>query len=166
MENPELKSGQKEELSLQKQEPAAVAKGLLPCFKTDRMLWSIVVFGVCGFFLAAALFAFFSGPKKTQKFPELHSVPAAVPSSPATTAPAPVVETPQIQTLPAESAASSTMPTLSLSGILYSDAESLALINGKVVPEGGTVDGAKVEKISSDEVELSFEGQKIVLRSR
>ncbi|MFB3919436.1 MAG: general secretion pathway protein GspB [Candidatus Velamenicoccus archaeovorus] len=58
------------------------------------------------------------------------------------------------------------MPTLSLSGILYSDAESLALINGKVVPEGGTVDGAKVEKISSDEVELSFEGQKIVLRSR
>jgi hypothetical protein len=42
----------------------------------------------------------------------------------------------------------------------------LALINGRVVPEGGMVDGAKIEKISSDEVELSFEGQKIILRSR
>lgn len=166
MENPEPKTEQKDASVLAKHESPASAAGLLPHLKSDRTLWFIVVFGVGGFFLAAALFAFFSGSKKAQKLPKPQAAPVAVPSVPAPAAPAPVVETPQPQNPPAESAVPSTMPALSLSGILYSDAESLALINGRVVPEGGMVDGAKVEKISSDEVELSFEGQKIVLRSR
>ncbi len=165
MENPDLKSGQKETPLPLKQEILAVPKGLLPHLKTDRTLWFIVVFGVCGFFLAAALFAFFSGSKKTPKFPNPQPVAAVVPA-PAAATPVVVVEAPKPQASPEGSTTPSAVPTLSLSGILYSDAESLALINGRVVPEGGTVDGAKVEKISSDEVELSFEGQKIVLRSR
>jgi len=164
MENPDPKTEKKDAPALAGHESSAVATGLLPRLKSDRTLWFIVVFGVGGFFLAAALFAFFSGSKKTQKLPKPQAAPAVIPSVPAPAAP--VVETPQPQSPPAESTVSSAVPTLSLSGILYSDAESLALINGRVVPEGGMVDGAKVEKISSDEVELSFEGQKIILRSR
>ncbi len=165
MENLGLKSEQKETSSLQKQGIPAAPKGLLLHLKTDRTSWFIVIFGVCGFFLAAALFAFFSGSKKAPKLPKPQA-PAAVVPAPAAVTPAVVVETPKPQASPEGSTTLSAVPTLSLSGILYSDAESLALINGRVVPEGGMVDGAKVEKISSDEVELSFEGQRTILRSR
>jgi hypothetical protein len=123
MENPELKSGQKEAPLTQKQEIPAVSKGLLPHFKTDRTLWFVVIFGVCGFFLAAALFAFFSGSKKAPKFPKPQAAAAVVPV-PAAAAPAVVVEAPTPQASPEGSTTPSAVPTLSLSGILYSDVES------------------------------------------
>ena len=58
------------------------------------------------------------------------------------------------------------MPFLSLSGIVYDITGSAALINGKVVPEGGFVEGARLDKVFSDRVELTFEGKKIILRNR
>lgn len=163
MDDPELKTGQKDAPVSQKHESPAVAAAFLSRLRTNKTPWFVVVLTVCGFFLAAALFAFFSGSKKPPVVPKAQTAHAPVVSLPVQ---APVVEASMFQGSPAESTTPLPLPTLSLSGILYSGTESLALINGKVVPEGGTVDGAKIEKINSDEVELSFEGQKIVLRSR
>jgi hypothetical protein len=129
---------------------------------SHKSLWLFVIVAVFGFFLAAALFAFFSGSKKIPKTPAISAAPAVVvPAAPV----AAVIETPASE-VPVEPANAIPLPALSLSGILYSEHERLALINGKVIPEGGTVEGVKVEKIGTDEVELSFEGQKITLRSR
>ncbi|MDD5018863.1 MAG: general secretion pathway protein GspB [Candidatus Omnitrophica bacterium] len=161
MDQPQPITGQKDPGVPQQTPPKADARMFLARLKTDKSLWLVVIVAVFGFFLAAALFAFFSGGKKTPKVPAAPLPPPVA----APAVPAPVVEVLKTS-VPAEPASALPIPSLSLSGILYSDNERLALINGKVVPEGGTVDGVRVEKIGSDEVELSFEGQKIILRSR
>ena len=38
--------------------------------------------------------------------------------------------------------------------------EYKALINGNLYSEGGSINGAKIEKINSDSIEISFEGEK------
>jgi len=127
----------------------------------------LLIIVVAGFALAAAIFAFLSkaatknalAQKQKQapiSKPKAVSVPPmeVVPAQPP---PGPVSQEP-VEAKP--------VPTLTLSGILFSEKGSAALINGKIVSEGGSVEGAKLEKISSDKVELSFEGQKIILRSR
>ncbi len=58
------------------------------------------------------------------------------------------------------------LPALNLSGILFSPkGSSCALINGKIVPEGSSIQGVVVEKVLRDKVELSFEGRKFTMRS-
>ncbi len=58
------------------------------------------------------------------------------------------------------------LPALTLGGILYSEGEgSVALINGKIVPEGGVVKGVTVIRVMSDKVELEFDGRRIFMRS-
>jgi hypothetical protein len=121
----------------------------------------VVVFG---FALAAAAFALLSrkpakkGQGKARPVPETKAVPQTIME---------VVEPEQTEeSLLQESAVEKPLPTLSLSGILLSKKGSLALINGRIVPEGETVAGAKVMKVGSDTVELDFEGKKIILRSR
>ncbi len=58
------------------------------------------------------------------------------------------------------------IPSLALGGILFGAEGSIALINGRIVREGGDVEGARLVKISEDRVELEFQGQKIILRSK
>ena len=58
-------------------------------------------------------------------------------------------------------------PSLILTGIVFSeDGKSLALINSRIVKEGGMIEGALLEKIESDQVRLIFEDKRIILRSR
>ena len=57
-------------------------------------------------------------------------------------------------------------PALKLNGIAYRSgdaASSVAIINGKSVEVGETVDGARVEEIHKERVKLNFSGEKIEL---
>ncbi len=120
----------------------------------------LVGFVFLGFVVAAVLFAYFSKPTAQPKAPL-----AAAPTVSATAmevVPAPVPAT-AVDSVPAEERP---LPVLTLSGILFGPEGSLALINGRIVREGGMVEGAKLVKVSSDRVELSFDDQKIILRSK
>lgn len=72
----------------------------------------------------------------------------------------------EVASLAAVTQAKREMPALTLAGILYSEGEgNVALINGKIVPEGGVVKGVKVVRILPDKVELEFDGRRIFMRS-
>jgi len=55
------------------------------------------------------------------------------------------------------------MPDFSLSGIVFSPKDSYCLLNNKIAKVGDTISGAKLVRISSDQVVLDYEGQEIVL---
>ena len=52
-----------------------------------------------------------------------------------------------------------TFPDLRLSGVLLDAGESLAIVNGKSLLEGETIDGAKVIKIDPDGVQMLYNGE-------
>ena len=56
------------------------------------------------------------------------------------------------------------LPPLSLKGIAWDDAEPLALINGLVVKEGDTIQGAKIVKIDFDRVAVRYRAKKFVIK--
>ena len=60
---------------------------------------------------------------------------------------------------------SSKMPRFALSGLVYSQAGSYCLINGKVLKVGESVGGATVQSISQNEVVLNYEGSEVRLAS-
>lgn len=147
----------------------APAQEALPKADTERKGILVLIFlGVFGFFAAAALFASLSGNKALKKKIEKKE-PVAVkqpvsievvekPSAPEIQAP--------IATKKTSAPSDAVAPPMVLTGILFSKDGSLALIDGKVVPEGGTIGGAKVERIGAEEVELSYAGRTFILRSR
>lgn len=136
--------------------------------KNDSTWKSIVVFAVLGFFLSAMIFALVSKAlSKKNLVQKQKAIPvASVAETGGTNLTAKVAAEVPAVAVKEEPEVSKTLPTLKLTGILVSDNGNIALINGRVVPEGSTVDGAVVKKVTNDTVELSFEGQKIVLRSR
>lgn len=122
---------------------------------------------IFGFGAAAGIFAFYSKvilPKKSarKQSKAVAPQPRVIPKNmTAVVSPASVPETSQ-----SPSPSQKTTPVLALTGILFGEEGSFALINGKVVAEGAMVDGAKLQKVYSDRVELSFEGKTLILRSR
>ena len=50
-----------------------------------------------------------------------------------------------------------------LNGIFFSDNDGYALVNNQIIRENDSVDGAKVEKITANTVELNNEGKIITL---
>lgn len=54
-------------------------------------------------------------------------------------------------------------PNFALSGIIYSPQDSYCLINDKVVRMGESIEGAKLTKVTPEEVTLEYHGEKIVL---
>lgn len=73
------------------------------------------------------------------------------------------------QNLPAEESTPSPVteqPLFSLQGIAYDGPASVALINDRMVSVGQQIEGAKVEEIRSDRVQLNHDGEKITLRLR
>jgi type II secretory pathway component PulC len=138
-------------------QPLSLKKTGLP----PLLLWGLVIFG---FLVASALFAYFSKAGRS-KTPDARQ--ATLLSSAGNASFMEVIPSPRAPTA-VESAVEQErpLPALALSGILFSDRESLALINGRMVHEGAMIDGAKLEKVSSDRVELSFDGHKIILRSK
>lgn len=56
-------------------------------------------------------------------------------------------------------------PALVLNGVFISDNETYALVNNQIVKIGDTIDGAVVQKIAMNEVELGFAGKTIQLHT-
>jgi hypothetical protein len=48
------------------------------------------------------------------------------------------------------------LPSLSLTGIFFSDGEYIALINNETVKVGDTIEGVQIQKIDSNGVEIKF----------
>lgn len=141
-------------------QPLILKKTGLPPF----LLLGLVVFG---FLVASVFFAYFSKAirQKTVGMRQASSLSSAGNASSGSFVE--VVPPPRAQAaVETVVAQDHPLPAMLLSGILFSDRESFALINGRIVREGAMIDGAKLEKISSDRVELSFEGRKIILRSK
>lgn len=129
-----------------------------------------ILLGVVGFGLAALLFSVLlkSSSKKTVPKPkgEPSVVEIAIPVDVLGKDQGKAIEGTQEQK---EDSARGVrpMPSINLSGIIFDEQKGgLALINGKIVKEGYTIDGIKLERVYSDKVEMSFEGKKFILRSR
>jgi hypothetical protein len=60
-------------------------------------------------------------------------------------------------------AAQNVTTRFAMSGLVYSAAESYALINGKVLKTGDSVNGARLLEITPDGAVLEYRGQQIVL---
>ena len=129
-----------------------------------------VGFIVIGFVAAAVVYAYLSKASVSDKGQQRK--PAAVKGSESAISkfvPMEVIPMPQaslvaeVQDVVVEE---KPIPSLALSGILFGAEGSIALINGRIVREGGDVEGARLIKISEDRVELVFQGQKIILRSK
>jgi type II secretory pathway component PulC len=60
---------------------------------------------------------------------------------------------------PASTKAETSNKNVTLTGILYAGDNSSAVIDGKIVHEGDTINGAKVIKIHKDKVELARDGE-------
>ncbi|MFH0877313.1 MAG: general secretion pathway protein GspB [Candidatus Omnitrophota bacterium] len=146
----------------------------LPRIEMNKLQHSpliLVVWVIFGFSLSAFVFSLVarsssSSSKKAQ--PSVQKVPDVVAVAEPDQVLANVLESQEPVLSEPEPAMPAEVPAFSLEGIIYSEQGqgSVALINGKVVPEGGLVKGARVEKITPETVELSFEGTPITLRSR
>lgn len=55
------------------------------------------------------------------------------------------------------------MPSLNLSGIVYSPEESYCIINNKIIKVGDTVQGAKLLSVSRNRVTLDYQGKPVSL---
>ncbi|GAA3955642.1 general secretion pathway protein GspB [Allohahella marinimesophila] len=64
----------------------------------------------------------------------------------------------------AASSAAVARPKLAINSILISSARRLAIINGRSVAEGDTIEGVKVQRVSADGVRLSWQGQQWTAR--
>lgn len=120
-------------------------------------LFYILIF-VVGLFLSSLIFTIIN--RKIQS-PHMPEPPKAAP------------------TLGKESQAGQTLPTVTptplpkeqdkpekdfiLNGIFFSDNDGYALVNNQIIRENDLVDGAKVEKITVNTVELNNEGEIITL---
>jgi type II secretory pathway component PulC len=93
-------------------------------------------------------------------------------AEPAEAAPRPAKEPETIQQLPAEEPAvlveEQDKPEKSflLNGIFFSENNGYALVNNQIVKESDSVDGAKVEKITENTVELNNQGEIITLSTK
>ena len=56
------------------------------------------------------------------------------------------------------------LPTLKLQGVMVGEEMHQAIINDQVVPLFGTIEGARVEAVSKEGVELFFKGKKFFLK--
>jgi hypothetical protein len=56
------------------------------------------------------------------------------------------------------------LPTLKLQGVVVGEEMHQAIINDQVVPLLGTIEGARVEAVSKEGVELFFKGKKFFLK--
>lgn len=124
------------------------------------ILYLIVI--IIGIFVAKLFFGFFK-PGAKVALVETKKISATQPQAQPQTqpvVPAPVAETkPQEEPLKEAVPAALSSPTFTLNGIFFSGEEGYALINNQICKVGDGVDGALVERITLEGVELkTFDG--------
>ncbi len=141
--------------------------------RNPALYLAYVVIGCLGFFTAKTAYVFinsyfsarFSQGKPLEKNIGLPA--ARAPVKQAGTLPA--VPQPQAQeTKKALVQPSSDMPDASgfvLNGVFFSDNVGFALINNHIVKEGDSIEGAVIQKITMDEVDLSINGSTVKIYS-
>ncbi len=122
------------------------------------LLYSVILF--CGIFLTHFIFSFLNQKVKTSVSknkitPLIKPVPEVIPPPSPATPPVTHVEEPK----PVE-------VNFVLNGIFYSDNDGYALVNNQIVREFDAVDGAKVNKITQNSVELDNQGTLITLTTQ
>jgi hypothetical protein len=55
---------------------------------------------------------------------------------------------------------------ITLDGIVFSEESQVAVVNGRVLPVGGLVEGYEIVQILPDRVELERDGARVVLTLR
>lgn len=114
-----------------------------------------------GIALASFLFRFAEGPFTGKPKPPAEALPASVVAVPAQPLPGG-----NELTQPHESQAvakEGDVPALVLNGVFFSQGQAYALVNNTIVKEGDEVEGARLKRISPEEVEFDFNGKAIIL---
>lgn len=102
-----------------------------------------------------------SQPPPPEPAPRRLAAAQAAPSAEAEAAAAPAVSL-----APAPTAAPSLAPSqpFTLQAVSERDGRAVAIINDRLLREGDSIDGARIVKIASDQVELEIGGRRVVLR--
>ena len=116
------------------------------------LLYALVAF--IGILIGNFIFGSFRQKVKAGYAPSAKTPPPV--SSPAVTRP--LAKLPETVPAPVPAA-----PQLVLNGVFFSDDGGYALINNRIVREGDTIEGVKIVRISSEEVELDNSGTPLKL---
>jgi len=126
--------------------------------KNKPFLLYILIF-IAGIFLSSLIFTIIKQKIAPAHFPETAAKTAPIlDKEPQTAQTAPNNTTPNLAEEQAKPEKKFT-----LNGIFFSDNDGYALVNNQIVRENDPVDGAKVEKITVNTVELNNEGKIITL---
>ncbi|MDD5561278.1 MAG: hypothetical protein PHT50_04000 [Candidatus Omnitrophica bacterium] len=129
--------------------------GKKPKLKTCLIYIAIFVVGI---FLSSLLFKIINRKISSFRLSPLHKT-AAAPEVKSETEQALPSATPII--LPQEQ--EKPKKSFVLNGIFFSDNSGYALVNNQIIKENDLIDGAKVEKITANTVEINNEGEIITL---
>jgi hypothetical protein len=135
--------------------------------KRLKSLIFFILFILLAFFVANLSFSLLSKYAKREEIPSSRrsTIQPSIPAMQSQQTPtAPIPETPEVREpepqIPKEK---TPLPQLTLNGLFCSEYDSWAMINNEVVKKGDYIAGARVVAISSSEVILDFEGEKITL---
>lgn len=147
----------KTEQHIQKNAAKVALANQLPDKKTkSKKIFLYLLILLCGIILSNFIFSFLNNRVKTT-LPENKTAPLAQQPVIAV-APLPIAQVvnPPEEKKPVE-------VNFVLNGIFYSDNNGYALVNNQIVRELDSVDGAKVNKITENSVELDNQGKIITL---
>ncbi|MFA6129679.1 MAG: hypothetical protein WC731_01670 [Candidatus Omnitrophota bacterium] len=119
--------------------------------KKPKLKTYLLYFLICAVILLLGSYIFKITNRKVSS-PHVSEPPQTAPAQPPLAAP---VLAPEEQPKPEKK--------FILNGIFFSDDNGYALVNNQIVKENDSVDGAKVEKITMDTVELNNEGLIVTL---
>lgn len=120
---------------------------------------------VLGIFLGQLLFGLFLPKEKKYNNKKIENLPAISISS--SSSKNQMSETPNIkkeESFNTSTPLLSTLPSLVLNGIFFTDDEAYALINNQVFKENDAINGVRIIAIHPDSVDLVFEGRNFTLR--
>lgn len=121
-----------------------------------RVYLLYVLAGCFVLFLANIAFLKFSGPRNSMVKNLPPSISGNNPQDPAQANPeTKIAEAPKPQ--------EPVLPSFVLNGLFFSGNDGYALVNNQIVREGDVVDGAEVERIIDNAVELKCQGKEIKL---
>ncbi|RKY31892.1 MAG: hypothetical protein DRP74_03940 [Candidatus Omnitrophota bacterium] len=123
------------------------------------LLYGLVLFA--GIFAALAIFRFVSSTAE-KKIASSNETPSTI-SIASSGVPQQALPAPSEGPMAVTRLLQKPLPSLVLNGIFFAKDGAYALINNRIVRKGGEIEGAKVESITSNSVELSYAGETFTL---